>query len=67
MMILPDLIFAVCGRRRRMLLHSTLLPQPDSPTMASTSPAFNEKLTSRTACTSPAGGEKADGKVLDVQ
>ena len=38
-----------------ILLQSTLFPHPDSPTMASTSPFFNEKDTSLTAWTSPAG------------
>ena len=32
----------------------TLLPQPDSPTTASTSPSSREKVTPRTACTTPA-------------
>ena len=32
----------------------TLLPQPDSPTMASTSPSCRENVTPRTAFTSPA-------------
>ena len=36
-----------------MDLQRTLFPQPDSPTIASTSPAFKEKDTSRTASISP--------------
>ena len=38
-----------------ILLQSTLFPHPDSPTIASTSPFFNEKETSLTAWTSPEG------------
>ena len=56
--MLPDWILAVRGSSFMMLLHSTLLPQPDSPTTASTSPGRREKLTLRTACTSPAGVKK---------
>ena len=51
--MVPLLIRAEGGRSFRMLLQSTLLPQPDSPTTASTSPAFTEKDTSRTASISP--------------
>ena len=36
------------------LLHKMLLPQPDSPTSASTSPGATAKDTSRTAWTMPA-------------
>ena len=45
-----------------MLRHSTLFPQPDSPTMASTSPSAREKDTSRTAWTSPAAVSKLTDK-----
>ena len=41
-----------------MDLHSTLLPQPDSPTTASTSPWRRVRDTSRTACSSPWGVSK---------
>ena len=54
--MLPDLMRATSGSSPMMLLQRTLLPQPDSPTMASTSPCRSEKLTPRTACTSPAAG-----------
>ena len=37
----------------------TLLPEPDSPTMPTTSPAPTEKLTSLAACTGASGGPKS--------
>ena len=46
---------AESGSSRMTARQSALLPQPLSPTMAITSPGRSEKLTSRTACTSPRG------------
>jgi len=54
----PPLIHASRGSSFMMDLHSTLFPQPDSPTTASTSPARTEKDTSRTASSSPWGVRK---------
>ena len=54
-LILPSLILALVGKSFMILLQSTLFPHPDSPTIASTSPFFNEKETSLTAWTSPEG------------
>ena len=54
--MLPALMRATSGSSPMILLQRTLLPQPDSPTTASTSPCRSEKLTPRTACTSPAAG-----------
>jgi hypothetical protein len=42
------------GRRRIRLLAVTVLPEPDSPTMARVSPRLRSKETPRTAWTSPA-------------
>ena len=46
---------AVSGSRRMMELAVTDLPEPDSPTMPSVSPAFSLKLAWETACTTPDG------------
>ena len=56
--MVPDGRRAVSGSNFRILRHRTLFPQPDSPTMASTSPLCSETLTSRTACTVPDGVSK---------
>jgi len=47
------------GRRRRIDIAVTLLPQPDSPTMPSISPAFSCQETPSTARTMPSGLAKA--------
>ena len=49
---------AVSGRRPRIDRAVTVLPLPDSPTIASTSPGRTSSDTSRTACTSPPSVEK---------
>ena len=51
--IFPSLIRAVSASSRRIDMEVTLLPLPDSPTIPRISPFFTEKLTPRTACTSP--------------
>ena len=52
------------GSRPMMASDVTDLPDPDSPTMPSTSPAATSKLTPRTACTTDAvlatGSSRAD-------
>ncbi len=51
----PPVIFpGGVGIRRMIDWAVTLLPQPDSPTIAKTSPALRSKLTLRTALTTPA-------------
>ena len=60
--IFPDFILAFPGSIFIRLLHKTLFPQPDSPTIARTSPSFRERLTSLTACTSPASVSKLTDK-----
>ena len=62
--ILPARIRAVDGSSFIMVLHRTLFPQPDSPTSASTSPFRKEKLTFRTAFSSPCGVSKLTDKFL---
>ena len=62
--ILPSRIYAVAGSSFIMVLHRTLFPQPDSPTSASTSPFRKEKLTFRTAFSSPCGVLKLTDKFL---
>ena len=51
-------IFALAGKRPRRLIRLTLFPQPDSPTMPSTSRSArsNERLS--TACTTPSSVSK---------
>ena len=49
--ILPLAMRAAGGRRRRMVSASVLLPEPDSPTMPSVSPALMRSETSSTART----------------
>ncbi len=56
--IVPLFILAVSGSSFMIVLHSTDFPQPDSPTMASTSPHCKEKETPRTACTCPCAVSK---------
>ena len=53
--MLPETMRAFRGSSRMTALHSMLLPQPDSPTSASTSPSFTVSETSRTASTTPEG------------
>ena len=60
--IFPDFILAFPGSIFIRLLHNTLFPQPDSPTIARTSPSFRERLTFLTACTSPASVSKLTDK-----
>ena len=48
---------AVSGSRPRMVLAVTVFPEPDSPTMASTSRSPTERLTPSTAFTAPASVE----------
>src|SRR5215203_6033328 len=50
----PLTMLFASGSSRMMLFAVTLLPLPDSPTMASVSPRLRSKVTPRTACTSPA-------------
>ncbi len=45
----------------------TLLPEPDSPTIASVSPAATSNDTSSTAVTVPALGAEARGQVADLE
>ena len=57
---------ALLARVRPMIVCAvTLLPEPDSPTIASTSPGRRSKLTPSTACTTPAFGGEADPQVVD--
>jgi len=53
--MLPEVMRAFWGSSFMMERHSMLLPQPLSPTSASTSPSWRVRLTSRTACTVPEG------------
>src|SRR5699024_10824851 len=53
---------AVSGSRPRMDRAVTVLPDPDSPTMASTSPGETDSETSLTACTSPPSVEKVTSR-----
>ena len=53
--MLPEVMRAFWGSSFMMERHSMLLPQPLSPTSASTSPSWSVRLTSRTACTVPEG------------
>ena len=52
--MVPETMEARLGSSPMTLLHRMLLPQPDSPTSASTSPGATAKDTSRTAWTVPA-------------
>ena len=54
---LPDSC-AEAGSSRSIDIAVTLLPQPDSPTIASTSPASSENDTRSTACTEPSSVSK---------
>ena len=47
-------VVAVSGSSPRMVLAVTVLPLPDSPTIASTSPRSTDSETSSTAFTAPA-------------
>ena len=51
--IFPSLILAVSARSFKMDIEVTLFPLPDSPTSPTISPLPTEKLTPRTAWTSP--------------
>ena len=51
--ISPPVIFAFSGSSRRIDMQLTLFPLPDSPTRPTISPSLTEKLTPRTAFTSP--------------
>ena len=47
---------------------ATLLPEPDSPTMPSTSPFVDVKMQTRsTARSTPAGGRKVDREIVDLE
>ena len=45
----------------------TLLPEPDSPTMPSTSPSSSVRLTPSTACSTPDCGRELDVEVFDLE
>ena len=49
----PPSTTALAGRMPMIDLMETLLPEPDSPTMATVSPRLRSKLTPRTARTMP--------------
>ena len=55
-------VVAVSGRSPRIDRAVTVLPLPDSPTIASTSPGRTSSETSRTACTSPPSIEKVTSR-----
>jgi hypothetical protein len=52
--ITAPLVVAVDGRSPRIVFAVTVLPLPDSPTIASTSPRSTDSVTSSTALTGPA-------------
>ena len=56
---LPPTISALSARRPSTALISVDLPQPDSPTMPTISPAGTARLTSRSACIRPAAVRKS--------
>ena len=55
------------GSRRMMESAVTLLPQPDSPTMPSVSPAAIVKLTPSTARVDPVLGEEIRAQIVDFE
>ena len=55
---------AVSGSRPRIVLAVTVLPDPDSPTIASTSPDRTVRLTPCTALTSPPSVAKVTSRFL---
>ena len=57
-------VVAVSGSRPRIVFAVTVLPLPDSPTMASTSPRSTESETSSTAFTAPASVENETPRFL---
>ncbi len=61
----PDAV-AVSGRRPRIVFAVTVLPEPDSPTIASTSPGATRRLTSSTAFTAPASVANVTDKLSMV-
>ncbi len=62
--IVPLLRRALGGSRCRMLLHSTLLPQPDSPTMARDLTRAQRKADVAHGLDLSRRGEKADGQIF---
>ncbi len=59
--------FAVHGRRPITASMDTDLPEPDSPTIARTSPVSTVSETPSTARNQPMAGLEFDGEVLDVE
>lgn len=65
--MVPETMEARLGSSFITLLHRMLLPHPDSPTSASTSPGATAKDTSRHRLDGAGGGGDVDGEVFHFQ